>query len=59
MLTKLTKLILQTGCSSYQLTSWRKSPVIQKPPAQIHKVFYQPEKTEKTNDLGRNVLKVH
>ena len=59
MLTKLTKLILQTGCSSYHLTSWRKSPLIHKPPAKIPKVFYKPEKTEKTNGLGRNVFKVH
>ena len=37
---KLTKLILQIGCSSYRLVSWRKS-------AQIPKAFYQYRKTEK------------
>ena len=37
---KLTKLILQIGCSSYRLVSWRKL-------AQIPKAFYQYRITEK------------
>ena len=31
---KLTKLTLQTGCLYYHLTSWKKSPLIQKPSVQ-------------------------
>ena len=36
---KLTKLILEIGCPSYHLTSWRKSSLIQKPSGQIPKAF--------------------
>ena len=43
---KLTKLILQIGCPSYHLTSWRKSALIQGP--QIPKPFYQHKIREKT-----------
>ena len=44
---KLTKLIVQIGCPSYHLTSWRKSALIHKPSGQIPKVLYQHETVEK------------
>ena len=54
----LTKLFLQNGCLSYNLTSWRKSALIQTPSAQIPKAFYQHEMTEKSKkDLGINVIR--
>ena len=39
---------LQIGCLSYQLTSWRKSALDQKPFMQIPKAFHQHEIAEKT-----------
>ena len=52
LLSKLTKLILQIGCLSYHITSWRKSVLIQILSVQIPEAFHQHEKAEKTNDLG-------
>ena len=53
---KLTKLILQAGCPSYNLTSWREPAVIQKPSAQISKAFNQHGIAEKTIYLAINAL---
>ena len=47
---KLAKLILQTGCLLYHLTSWRKQVLIQKLLSQIPKIFNQYKIAErKTN----------
>ena len=48
LLTKLTKMILQTGCPSNHLISWWKLGKIQKFSAKIPKAFQQHGKAEKT-----------
>ena len=45
---KTAKLILQIGCPSCHLTTWKKSALIQKPLEQTPKAFYQHENAEKT-----------
>ena len=51
---RLTKLILQSGCLSHHIISRRKSALIQKLQAQIAKAFHQQGIAEKANDLGIN-----
>ena len=45
---KLNELILQIGCPSYHLTSWRKSSLIQKCSAHLPKTLYEYGDAEKT-----------
>ena len=52
---KLNKLILEVGCPSYYLTSYRHSVLIQKPSPQIPKYFNQHGIAERTKHfLGMN-----
>ena len=54
---KLTKLILWDGCSSYNRTSQKKSTLINKPSAQIPKVFNQHGTAGRTRKyVGINTL---
>ena len=54
---KLTKLILRVGCTSYNISSYRKSALIYNPSAQIPKALNQRDTAGKTiKYLGTNTL---
>ena len=53
---KMTELFLQIGCPSYNLTSWKKLALIQKPSTQVPKAFLPTEYAEKTIIFSINAL---